>query len=117
MMGGMMDGFATALTASLHLRDGHFLEGSWDDYHYTRQWNVPPKLKVIVMPQTSKTPGGAGELGVAPAKAAAACAYTRATGKMPTKFPINHDEPLTFNVLPTTPSIPQSPTNGLHKAH
>jgi isoquinoline 1-oxidoreductase beta subunit len=115
MMGGMMDGFATALTSSLHLRDGHFLEGSWDNYFYTRQWNVPPKLKVIVMPQTSKTPGGAGELGVASAKAAAACAYTRATGTMPTKFPVNHDEPLGFEALPTTPSIPQSPTNGLHK--
>ena len=115
MMGGMMDGIALALTSSLHLRDGHFLEGSWDNYWYTRQWNVPPKLEVIVMPPTSNQPGGAGELGVAAAKAAVACAYTRATGKMPTKFPINHDDPLGFKPLPTTPSIPQSPTNGLSK--
>ncbi|HWC34012.1 MAG TPA: molybdopterin cofactor-binding domain-containing protein [Mycobacteriales bacterium] len=117
MMGGMMDGIALALTSSLHLRDGHFLEGSWDNYWYTRQWNVPPTLKVIVMPQTSNQPGGAGELGVAAAKAAVACAYTRATGKMPTKFPINHDEPLGFQPLPTTPSIPQSPTDGLRYAY
>ncbi|HEX3898154.1 MAG TPA: molybdopterin cofactor-binding domain-containing protein [Mycobacteriales bacterium] len=115
MMGGIMDGIATTLTASLHLEDGHFLEGSWDDYYYTRQWNVPPKLKIIVMPPTSNQPGGAGEFGVAAAKAAVACAYTRATGKMPTKFPINHDDPLGFVPLPTTPSIPQSPTNGLSK--
>ena len=115
MMGGVMDGIATALTASLHLRDGHFLEGSWDNYYYTRQWNAPPKLKIIVMPQTSNEPGGAGEFGVAAAKAAVACAYARATGKMPTRFPINHDDPLGFVPLPTTPSIPQSPTNGLSK--
>ncbi|HVV76701.1 MAG TPA: molybdopterin cofactor-binding domain-containing protein [Mycobacteriales bacterium] len=117
MMGGMMDGIAVALTSSLHLRDGHFLEGSWDNYYYTRQWNVPPTLKVIVMPQTTNEPGGAGEFGVAAAKAAVACAYARATGRLPTKFPINHDEPLGFAVLPTTPSIPQSPTNGLQKTY
>jgi isoquinoline 1-oxidoreductase beta subunit len=115
MMGGLMDGIATTLTASLHLRDGHFLEGSWDNYYYTRQWNVPPELTVIVMPATSNEPGGAGEFGVAASKAAVACAYARATGTMPTKFPINHDDPLGFVPLPTTPSIPQSPTNGLHK--
>ncbi|HVX71129.1 MAG TPA: molybdopterin cofactor-binding domain-containing protein [Mycobacteriales bacterium] len=117
MMGGMMDGIAVALTSSLHLRNGHFLEGSWDNYWYTRQWNVPPKLKVIVMPQTTNQPGGAGELGVASAKAAVACAYARATGRMPTKFPVNHDEPLGFDPLPTTPSVPQSPTNGLDKIY
>jgi isoquinoline 1-oxidoreductase beta subunit len=113
MMGGVMDGIATALSASLHLKDGHFLEGSWDNYYYPRQWNVPPELKVIVMPPTSNEPGGAGEFGVAASKAAVACAYARATGKMPTKFPINHDDPLGFVPYPTTPSIPQSPTNGL----
>jgi isoquinoline 1-oxidoreductase subunit beta len=114
MMGGIMDGIATTLTASLHLKDGHFLEGSWDNYYYTRQWNVPPELKIVVMPPTSNEPGGAGEFGVAASKAAVACAYARATGRMPTKFPINHDDPLGFVPFPTTPSVPQSPTNGLH---
>ncbi len=65
MQGGIMDGIAQALTSSLHLRNGHFLEGSWDNYWYTRQWNVPPDIKVIVMPPTTTTPGGAGEFGVA----------------------------------------------------
>ena len=27
-----------------------------------------------------------------------ACAFARATGKMPTKFPINHDDPIAFDV-------------------
>ena len=117
MMGGMMDGIAQALTYSLHLRNGHFLEASWDNAYYTREWNTPPKVEVIVLPATGKHPGGAGELGVAPSMAAVACAYARATGKLPTSFPINHHSPLGFTPYPTVPPIPQSPTNGLSKAH
>ncbi|MEV4170669.1 molybdopterin cofactor-binding domain-containing protein [Nonomuraea sp. NPDC049709] len=115
MMGGIMDGIALALTSSLHLRDGHFLEASWDNYFYTRQWNTPPELRIIVMPSTSETPGGAGELGVAASMAAVACAYGRATGTMPTSFPINHGT-LSFTPKPTVPPIPPSPTDGLDVA-
>jgi len=117
MMGGIMDGIALALTSSLHLTDGYFQEGSWDNYYYTRQWNVPPELDITVMPATSDSPGGAGELAVAAGMAATACAYARATGTMPTKFPISHDEPLGFDPLPTVPPIPQSPTDGLSRAY
>jgi isoquinoline 1-oxidoreductase subunit beta len=117
MMGGIMDGIAQALSYGLHLKDGHFLEGSWDDAFYTRQWNTPPELEVIVMPQTTAEPGGAGEFGVAASMAAVACAYGRATGTMPTSFPINHGDPLGFEPFPTTPPIPQSPVDGLAKAH
>jgi isoquinoline 1-oxidoreductase beta subunit len=113
MLGGIMDGIALALTASLHIRNDLPLEGSWDNFFYTRQWNVPPKVQVIVMPPTTGQPGGAGELGVAAAMAAVACAYARATGTMPTSFPINHNGPLGFTPLPTVPPIPQSPTDGL----
>lgn len=116
MMGGITDGIALALTSSLHLRDGAFLEGSWDNYYYSRQWNTPPELKIIVMPPTTGDPGGAGEFGVAAAMAAVACAYARATGTVPTAFPINHGEPLGFDPLPTVPPIPQSPTDGLDHA-
>jgi isoquinoline 1-oxidoreductase beta subunit len=116
MMGGMMDGIAQVLSYSLHLKDGHFLEASWDNAYYTRQWNTPPEVKVIVMPATGKHPGGAGELGVAPSMAAVACAYARATGQLPTNFPINHSLPLGFTPYPTVPPIPQSPTNGLSEA-
>ncbi|MFD8391423.1 molybdopterin cofactor-binding domain-containing protein [Streptomyces sp. NPDC059680] len=116
MMGGIMDGIAITLSAGLHLSDGHFLEGSWDNYFYTRQWNTPPELDIVVMPPTTGEPGGAGELAVAGAAAAVACAYGRATGTMPTSFPINHAGPLGFEPLPTTPPIPASPTDGLDRA-
>jgi isoquinoline 1-oxidoreductase beta subunit len=113
MMGGIMDGIAVALTSSLHFSKGYFAEGSWDNYFYTRQWNVPPDLEIIIMPPTTGQPGGAGEFGVAASKAAVACAYARATGTMPTTFPINHKAKLPFAVLPTVPPVPQSPTDGL----
>jgi isoquinoline 1-oxidoreductase beta subunit len=47
---------------------------------------------------------------------AVACAYARATGTMPTTFPINHNGPLGFVPLPTVPPIPEEPTNGLASA-
>jgi isoquinoline 1-oxidoreductase beta subunit len=114
MLGGMMDGLGLALTFSVHLKDGHLLEGSWDNAFYTRQWNVPPDTRVIVMPPTSDSPGGAGELGVPAAFAAVACAYARATRTVPTTFPINHNRTdLGFTPLPTVPPIPASPVDGL----
>lgn len=116
MMGGIIDGIALTLTSSLHLKDGHFQESSWDNYYYTRQWNTPPELEIIVMPPTGDKPGGAGELAVGAAAAAVACAYGRATGTMPTTFPVNHDAPLTFTPLPTVPPIPASPTDGRARA-
>ena len=117
MQGGINDGIAQALTSSMHLRDGHFLEASWDNYFYTRQWNTPPEVEVIVMPPTTGVPGGAGEAGVAASMAAVACAYARATGRMPTSFPINHHDPLQFKPKPFVPPIPPSPVNGLKKTY
>lgn len=113
MLGGVMDGIALALTSSCHFEEGHFLEASWDNYFYTRQWNVPPEISVEIMPSESGQPGGAGEAGVAASFAAIACAYARATGTMPTEFPINHAEELAFEPKPFTPSLVQSPTDGL----
>jgi isoquinoline 1-oxidoreductase beta subunit len=112
MIGGLQDAIALALTSSLHIKDGMPLEGSWDNYFYTRQWNTPRDVEVLIMPNTSDSPSGAGELAVAPAFAAVACAYARATGTMPTYFPINHGK-LGFEPLPLKPSTPQSPTDGL----
>ena len=113
MMGGFADGMALTLTSSVHLRDGHFLEASWDNYFYTRQWNVPPRFDVVIVDSGSDQPGGAGEAGVAASAAAVACAFARATGKMPTKFPINHDDPIPFDVKTFVPPVPESPTDGL----
>ena len=122
MIGGIMDGIAQALTYSLHLQDGYFLEGSWDNAYYTREWNCPPHnpptegIQVIIMPPNQSEPGGAGEFGVAASMAAVANAYARATGTLPTSFPINHSQPLGFTPLPTVPPIPPSPTDGLQEA-
>jgi isoquinoline 1-oxidoreductase beta subunit len=111
MMGGAMDGIAQALSYSLHLQNGAFLEGSWDNAWYTRQWNTPPAFEVHVMPTTTGQPGGAGELGVSVAMAATACAYGRATGTLPTSFPINHNDPLGFTPYPTVPALPEEYTD------
>ncbi len=61
------------------------------------------------MPSTSESPGGAGEFGVAASMAAVACAYARATGTMPTEFPINHNQPLGFDRHPDRPAHPAEP--------
>ena len=116
MLGGAMDGIAQALTASLHIEDGLPLEGSWDDYRYTRQWNTPLEFQCVVLPATTDHPGGAGELGCGVSQAAVACAYARAVGKVPTEFPINYRKPLGFAVKSKVPPVPQSPRNGLRFA-
>ncbi|NMI02108.1 molybdopterin cofactor-binding domain-containing protein [Pseudonocardia acidicola] len=113
MMGGINDALAMTLTSSLHLVDGHFVEASWDNYFYTRQWNTPPEMNIIVMDSTADEPGGVGEFGVAATCGAIACAYARATGKVPEYFPINHKDPFPFTPKPTVPPIPASPTDGL----
>jgi isoquinoline 1-oxidoreductase beta subunit len=113
MMGGIMDGIANALTFALHLDHGHFAEDSWEHAYYTRQWNVPPEVQVLVMPPTTGEPGGAGEFGVAAAMAATACALARATGVMATHYPVNHGVPLPDTISPTIPPVPPSPTDGL----
>ena len=57
MMGGIMDGIGQVLTYGLHLKDGAFLEASWDNAFYSRHWNAPPRVDVIVMPPTGDPPG------------------------------------------------------------
>jgi isoquinoline 1-oxidoreductase beta subunit len=116
MMGGINDALAMTLTASMHLDDGHFVEASWDNYFYTRQWNTPPEMNIIVIEDSeAPEPGGVGEFGVAATCGAIACAYARATGRVPEYFPLDHKEPLPFEPYPTVPPIPPSPTNGLDK--
>ncbi len=112
MMGGCMDGIAQALTASCHIEDGLPLEGSWDNYRYTRQWNVPFVFECIVMPDNREIGGGAGETGVAAAQAAASIAWGRAKGSLPTENPVNFRDPLGYVVKSRIPPIPQSPING-----
>ncbi|GAY11855.1 molybdopterin cofactor-binding domain-containing protein [Pseudonocardia sp. N23] len=113
MMGGINDAIAMILTSSLHLTDGHFVEASWDNYFYTRQWNTPPELNIVLVESDAPEPGGAGELGLSAACGAIATAYARATGTVPEYFPINHRDPFPFEPKPLVPPIPESPTDGL----
>lgn len=114
LQGGIMDGISLAQTNSLHLRDGAFLEGSYDDFRYTRQWNVPLDVEVIMLPEDPDAEvGGFGEVGVAPAFAAVACAIGAARGTYPDYLPISHNAGIPFEVKPHVPPIPQSPTDGL----
>ncbi len=112
LMGGLSDGIAYSLTSAVHIEDGLPLEGSWDNYRYTRQWNTPLVTQFIVMPANRELVGGAGEVGIAVAAAAAAIAYQNAQGKDAVEFPVNYRDPLGFVVKPKVPSIPQSPING-----
>jgi isoquinoline 1-oxidoreductase beta subunit len=72
MIGGVEDGIAMALTAGLHISNGLPLEGSWDNFFYTREWNTPLDIQIVFLPNTSNSPCGAGELAVAPTMAAVA---------------------------------------------
>ncbi|MBP2364479.1 molybdopterin cofactor-binding domain-containing protein [Pseudonocardia parietis] len=116
VMGGINDGLAMTLTSGLHLDDGHFVEASWDNYFYTRQWNTPLEMEIFIVDNGRPEPGGVGELAVAPTCGAVANAYARATGKVPEYFPIMHKEPLPFEPYPTVPPVPPSPTDGLELA-
>ena len=74
-----------------------------------------PKLAAYKAKRDFKlTAEPSGEAGVAASVAAVACAYARATGRVPTKFPINHDDPLAFEVKSFVPPVPASPTDGLN---
>ncbi|WP_338051786.1 molybdopterin cofactor-binding domain-containing protein [Pseudonocardia acidicola] len=113
LMGGITDAVGLVFTAGLHVKDGIPLEGSWDDYFYTRQWNVPEEINIEIMdPDPTLEVPGAGEAGVAAACGAIASAYAAAVGRIPTFFPILHDE-LGFEPKPLVPPVPASPTNGL----
>lgn len=90
MLGGLSDAIGTTLRAGLHIEKGLPLEGSYSQFHYTRQADSPTDVKIFVM-DSERQPGGAGELGVPGAVGAVANAYARATGTRPRTFPINFD--------------------------
>ncbi|MFY0406325.1 molybdopterin cofactor-binding domain-containing protein [Solicola sp. PLA-1-18] len=97
LLGGLSDAVGTTLRAGLHIEDGLPLEGSYSQFHYTRQADYPNDVKVFVM-DSSEEPGGAGELGLPAAVGAIANAYARATGTVPRTFPINF--PVDFEPFP-----------------
>ena len=109
MMGGIMDGIALALTSSLHIQDGTSLEGSWDNYFYTRQWNAPlDARRSSSCRRRPVSPAAPASSAVAPAFAAVACAYARATGTMPTHVP---DQPRPSARLRAAADVPPIPAS------
>lgn len=88
LLGGLTDAISTTLRAGLHIDKGLALEGSYSQFHYARQKDIPREVKIHIMPATSDTPGGGGELGLPAAVGAVANAFARATGTKPRSFPL-----------------------------
>lgn len=89
MLGGLTDGISLVLSLGNHLVEGLPIESAWSHFRYARQGETPPEVTIVVMPPTADRPGGAGELGVPAAVGAVGNAYARATGAMPTSFPVS----------------------------
>jgi len=98
LLGGLTDAIATVFRAGLHVVDGLPLEGSYSQFHFARQKDSPRDVRIFVLPATTGTPGGAGELGLPAAVGAVANAYARATRTRVRSFPINF--PVDFTPFP-----------------
>jgi isoquinoline 1-oxidoreductase beta subunit len=110
MLGGMTDGISLVLSMGNHVVEGLPIESGWSHFRFARQAETPRDVTVIVMPPTSDRPGGAGELAVPPTVGAVANAYRRATGTVPTSFPIF----FTVDWTPAPPGpIPKEPIQPL----
>jgi isoquinoline 1-oxidoreductase beta subunit len=92
LMAVTMDGIALVFSAGLHIDKGMSRETNFHDYKWGRMYNAPLDISVHILPPTTDVPGGAGELGLPAACAAAANSWARATGKTPRRFPINEHE-------------------------
>jgi len=89
LFGQAMDGFALVFRAGLHVDNGATRETNFHDYKWSRMFDSAPEMALHILPNSSATPGGVGELGVPAAASAAANAWARATGKQPRNFPLN----------------------------
>ncbi len=88
-LGGLSDAISVVFSAGNPMKDGLPRPDGWDQFGLARQGQYPPEVQVFVMPRDGDLPGGIGESGVPNTAGALANAYIRATGKMPTRFPIN----------------------------
>jgi isoquinoline 1-oxidoreductase beta subunit len=87
LQGAAIDAMSTTLSAGLHIDAGAVREGSFADYHWLRMRHTPTRIEVHLLRSDDRI-GGVGELGYPSAAAAVANAMARATGTMPTRFPI-----------------------------
>lgn len=87
LQGAAVDAMSTTLSAGLHIDAGAVREGSFADYRWLRMKHVPSDIQVHLVRSDDRV-GGVGELGYPSAAAALANAIARATGTMPTRFPI-----------------------------
>ncbi|QSQ17603.1 xanthine dehydrogenase family protein molybdopterin-binding subunit [Myxococcus landrumensis] len=87
LQGAAVDAMSTTLSAGIHIDAGAVREGSFADYHWLRMKHVPADIQVHLVRSDDRV-GGVGELGYPSAAAALTNALARATGTMPTHFPI-----------------------------
>ncbi|MDC0712012.1 molybdopterin-dependent oxidoreductase [Stigmatella sp. ncwal1] len=87
LQGATVDAMSTTLSAGLHIDAGAVREGSFADYRWLRMKHVPAEIQVHLVRSDDRV-GGVGELGYPTAAAALANALARATGTLPTRFPI-----------------------------
>ncbi|AGC43312.1 isoquinoline 1-oxidoreductase subunit beta [Myxococcus stipitatus DSM 14675] len=87
LQGAAVDAMSTTLSAGIHIDSGAVREGSFADYHWLRMKHVPADIQVHLVRSDDRV-GGVGELGYPSAAAALSNALARATGTMPTRFPI-----------------------------
>ena len=88
VQGVFMDAWTIMFRAGNHLDNGRIREATYNDLPWARMKHSPPQIEVKVLAATTDSPGGAGELGLPAAAAAAVNAYARATRTKPRRFPI-----------------------------
>ena len=78
----MIDGIACAFAESLHWEDGLPLEGGWDDFFFTRQWDVSVGVRGDHhRRRAASVPSGTGETGNGAGYSAAAIALQKVLGR------------------------------------
>jgi isoquinoline 1-oxidoreductase beta subunit len=87
LQGAAVDAMSTTLSAGIHIDAGAVREGSFADYRWLRMKHTPAEIQVHLVRSDDRV-GGVGELGYPSAAAALSNAIARATGTMPTRFPI-----------------------------
>jgi len=88
-LGGIADAIALVFNAGLTIQDGLPLEGSYNQFRYTRQRDFPKQVEIIVMPDVGEPIAGMGEVAMSAPSGAMCNAYWRATGRRPRSFPLN----------------------------